>query len=210
MRNLRKYLLVRFTKLLMICPLFLFQTDQQPIDNLTILTNMASKAAQKIIDRISPDSSASIFVRSQSQHQTGRWLIENGLVKNLYQRGIPKIYLESQDSTNTIVTEFQILNLGVKYLPTKKKDLIERQFQIRLIVRVCEGLSGLVKFVDEFNEAYTDSVHVTDVTQIENENYSFTQANLPEKKGVKKYIEPLIVMTTTAGIIYLFFILRSN
>ncbi len=194
----------------MIFPLFLLQTVQQPVDNLTILNNMASIVAQKIIDRFSPDSSASILIRSQSQQQTGKWLIENGLAKSLYQIGISKIYLEKQDSNSTFVTEYQILTLGAKYLPTKKKDFIERKFQINLAVRVYEGSSGLVKFVDEFNEEYTDSVHVADVARIENEHYSFTQADLPEQKGIKKYIEPFIVMTTTAGIIYLFFRLRSN
>jgi hypothetical protein len=210
MRNLRKYLLVRFSKLFMMCPLFLFQTDQQPVDNLTIFNNMASMVAQKIIDRFSPDSSASISIRSQSQQQIGKWLIENVLVKSLYQRGISKIYLEKQDSTSTFVTEFQILALGVRYLPTKKKGIIERQIQINLAVRLFEGPSGLVKFFDEFNEEHTDSVHVADVARIENEYYSFTHVDLPEVKGIKKYIEPFIVMTTTAGIIYLFFRLRSN
>lgn len=210
MRNLKKYLLVRFSKLFMIYPLFFFQTDHQPIDNLTILNNMASIVAQKIVDRFSPDSSASILIRSQSQGQTGNWLIENGLTKNLHRRGISKIYLEKQDSTSTFVSEYQILALGVKYLPSKKKNFIERQFQIKLAVRAYEGVSGLVKFFDEFNEQYTDSVCICDLARIENEFYSFTHADLPEQKGLKKYIEPFIVMTTTAGIIYLFFRLRSN
>jgi hypothetical protein len=192
------------------CPLFLFQVDQQPIDNLAVLNNIASIISQKIVDRLSPDSSASILIRSQSQPQAGRWLIENGITKNLYQSGVSKIYLDKHDSTSTFIIEYQILSLGISYHPIDKKNLIERQFKLSLAVRALEGPSGLIKFFHELNEQYADSVNILDVAKFENKDFPFTQADLPAERGVKKYIEPFIVMTTTAGIIYLFFRLRSN
>lgn len=210
MRALRKYLLSELPKLFMIGPLFLFQTGQQRIDNLAVFTNMAAMVSQKIIDRLSPDSSAAILIRARSQPQAGQWLIENGMVKNLYQSGISKIYLDKYDSTSSYVIEYNIVAIGVDYHPTEQKNLIERQFKLSLAVRVTEGTTGLIKFFQEFDEQQTDSVKILDVARLENKDYPFTQASLPEARGLKKYIEPFIVMTTTAGIIYLFFRLRSN
>jgi hypothetical protein len=210
MQNWRKYLLVRITNFLLLCPLFLIQTDRQPIDNLSIFNNMTSTVARGIVDRLSPDSSAAIFIRSLSQQHAGNWLIENWLVKSLYQRGISKIYLEKQDSNSAFVIHFQIDSLGVEYLPTGKKNLVERRFKLNLAVRALEGSSGLVTFFQEFSEQYTDSVKIIDVKGLENKDFPFTQSDLPVQRGLKRFSEPFIVITTTAGIIYLFFRLRSN
>ena len=112
MRNLKKYLGGRISKQFVICPLFfLLQTGGHPIDNLSILNNMASSVAQKTVDQLSPDSSAAFLIRSQSQQQPGKWLVENWLVKTLYQRGISKIYLEKQESDSSDIIEFQIYAL---------------------------------------------------------------------------------------------------
>jgi hypothetical protein len=210
MRTLRKYLLSKLSKLFIICPLFLIQTDQQPVDNLAILNNMAAMVSQKIVDRLSPDSSASILIRAQSQGQAGKWLIENEIAKRLFQNGVSKIYIDKYDSSSTFVIEYQILSLRVSYHPTAKNNLIERQFRLNLTVRTWEGSSGLVKFLDEYNEQHTDSVNVIDVSKFENKDFPFTQASLPEERRFNKYIESFIVMTTTAAIVYLFFRLRSN
>lgn len=210
MQNLRKYLLVRIANFLLVCPLFLIQTDQQPVDNLSIFNGMTSTVAQRIVDRLSPDSSAAIFILSENQNQAGNWLIENWLVKSLFQRGISKIYLEKQDSSSAFAIHFQIDSLGVEYLPTGKNNLIERRFKLNLAVRALEGSSGLVNFFQEFTEQYTDSVKIVDVKRLENKAFPFTQSDLPQQRGLKRFSEPFIVITTTVGIIYLFFSLRSN
>jgi len=210
MSKLFKYFLGRFSGLFLVCPLYFMQTSQQPVDNLTILNNLASTVIQKIVDQLSPDSSASLLIYSQSQKQPGNWWLENWFVKNLYQRGVSKIQLNEQNSENDLIIEFKILTLGVQYLRTEKKNLIGRQCNLSLAVRATEGSSGLVKFSDEFIEQYADSVLIRDVSIVENKYFSFTQASLPERFGFKKFIEPLIVLSTTAGVVYLFFRLRSN
>jgi len=210
MQNVREYFLVRIANFLLICPLFLIQTDQQPTDNLSIFNNMTSTVTKKIVNQLSPDSSAAIFIRSQSQNQAGNWLIENWLVKSLYQRGLSKIYLEKPNSDSALVIQFKIDTLGVEYLPITTKNLVERRFKLNLTVRALEAASGFVRLFQQISEAYTDSVKIVAVKRLENSDYPFTQSQLPVQQGLKKFIEPVIVMSTTAAIIYLFFRLRSN
>lgn len=210
MRKLKKIILVRFTKLFLIVPLFLVQTNQQPVDNLTILNNLASTVVNKVIDGLTPDSTTSILIHSHSQQQNGNWWIENWFLKNLYQRGVSQIFLNKQNSSCMFVIEFQIHDVGVQYLPTYKKNIIKRQCKLNLAVRVFEASTGLVRFLHEFNEQFADSLYIRNVTKLENKDISFTQASLTEERGLKKLIEPFIVITTTAGIVYLFFRLRSN
>jgi len=210
MQNSSKNFLARIKNLLLLCPLFLIQEGQQPIDNLSIFNNMASTVAQKTIDRLSPDSTAAIIILSQSQEHAGNWLVENWFVKNLYQRGISKIYLEKLDSTRAFTIQFKIDTVGIEYFPTHNHKFVERRFKLSLAVRALEGSPGLVKFYQEFKENYVDKVKFIDLKRLENGDFPFTQAELPAEKGLKRYIEPLIVMSTTAAIVYLFFRLRSN
>jgi len=210
MLQLIKYILWQCPNLLLVCPLFFVQLKYQPVDNLTILNRLASAAVNSIVDQLSPDSSASLIIRSQNQQEEGNWWIENWFVKILNQRGISQIYLNQQVSSNEIVAEFKILTLGVQYLPTSKKGLIERKLKLNLAIRAFEGSTGQVKFVDEVTKLYADSVGISYIKNLEHSNYSFTYANIPENRKYKKYIEPFVVMITTAGIVYLFFHLRSN
>jgi len=209
MKKSVKYFLSRCSQLVLVCPFFM-QFDQQPVDNFSILNNLASTMVHRIVDRLSPDSSASLLIRSQGLQQAGNWWIKNWFVKDLQQRGISRVYLNQQILDKKYIIDVQILDLGVEYLPTGTKNLIKRQCKLKLNVLATEGSTGLIKIFDEVNEQYADSVSIYDVTRLENKNFSFTQASLPETQGFKKYIEPLLVMITTVGVVYLFFRLRSN
>lgn len=210
MRKNRRHLLVLVVGLMLSYPCFLLQAKQHPVDNLTIFNSMASTVVQKVIDKLSPDSSASILIHSQSQQHIGNWWLENWFVKVLSQKGLSKIHINEMESNTMLVLQFKILDLKVAYIPTDKKKMIERKFNLSLSVRAFDGSSGLIRFMDKISEQYADSIQIKDVSRLENRDYHFTQASLPEEKGIKKFIEPLIVMSTTAGIVYLFFRLRSN
>lgn len=205
-----KYLLGRLPKLFLVCPLFFIQSNQLPVDNLTILEKLASSMVNKVIDQLSPDSTASLSVQSKGQNQEGNWLIENMFAKNLIRRGVSDLYINQQNIDTDLVIEFNLLDLGVRYSSIQKNKLVQRNFKVGLSIRALDGSSGLVKFVDELHDQYADSVEVKNIKNLENRDFSFTQASVPQKEGFKKYIEPLIVITTTAGVVYLFYRLRSN
>ena len=210
MQRIYKYLAGRIPKIFVVFPLFLIQTDQQPVDNLNVLNSLASTMVRRIVDRLTPDSTASVLIKSQSKNREGNWWIESLFAKDLVKRGVTNLYINQENVETDFVIDYKILELGVRYNLIDNTDLVGRYFDVALAVRAIEGRSGLVKFVAELKEPYADSVNVKNINRLENKDFLFTQASLPEKKGIKKYIEPLIVMTTTAGIIYLFFRMRSN
>lgn len=205
-----KYLLGRLPKLFLVCPLFIIQNDQLPVDNLTILEKLASTMVNKVIDQLSPDSTASLLVKSMEHNPQGNWWIENMFAKNLIQRGVSNLYINQQNIETDLIIEFNLLDLGVRYSLIQKNKLIKRYFIVKMAIRALDGSSGLVKFIDEVQDQHADSVEVQDVKKLENRDFSFTQASVPQKEGFNKYIEPLIVIITTAGVVYLFYQLRSN
>ena len=203
--------LKRFSGLLLVYPVLFFQTSLKPQDNLTIFNRLASNAARRIVDQASPDSSLKITIQSHSHQEAGNWWIENWLVTELRNRNVTKIYVNQQNNVKDGLTiEFRIDDLSVKYLPIKDKNLINRQFKISLDVRLLQRETGFVKSLDNVTEQFVDTVQVKILAQLEDESYPFTCAKAPEKFGIQKYIEPFVIMGTTAGVIYLFFRLRSK
>lgn len=196
---------------LLIFPLLFFQTNQQPADNLTILNHLASNLMSKIVDQVAPDATDEIMIQSQSRQNPGNWWVENWLVKELSGRGLTKIYVQQQKSfVNGATIEFLINKLGVTYLPTDNKKYAIRQFIINLDVRLLDGGAGFVKSLDNVSEQFADTVQVNLLKQLEDKSYPFTSAVAPMNQGIRKYVEPFVVMATTAGVIVMFFQFRSK
>lgn len=211
MREICKIAYQRFSGFLLVYPFLFFQTNQNPIDNLTIFNRLASNVITEIVAQAAPDTSEKITIQSQNQQHAGNWWIENWFVKELSNRGVTKIYIHQQQRVEDGLTiEFRINDLGVNYLPTKNQELANRQFMINLDVRLLDGKTGFVKLLDNASGQFADTVQVNLLKQLEDESYPFTSAKLPENQGIRKYFEPFVVMATTAGVIYLFFSLRSK
>ena len=204
-------MLQRLPDLLLVCPLFLMQSNQKPVDNLTVLNRLAATVVDSIIVHLSPDSATSVTIQSQSQQHAGNWWIENWLLRKLKERGVSQIYInQPQSPGDGLNIEFQIRSLGVQYNPIAKKGLVERQVQVSLDVRVVEKPTGLVRVFDKISELSSDTVAVSIVQALEQKDFSFTMAVMPEQRGIRKYLEPFIAITTTTGIVFLFFHMRSK
>ncbi len=182
----------------------------QPADNLTVFNKLIDAIVQQMFARLPLSPDASILIRSLNATGDGKWLVENGIVKNLYQRGISSIYLEKSDSIPTVILDYQILDLAVRYNRSEQKKTIQRDIRVGLSVRASKGGSGQVLWLDEFQEQFQDMIRAHDVANLERDSFSFTHGKLPDARGAKFYIEPMIVTIATATVIYLFFRLRSK
>lgn len=211
MKDIWKNTLKRFSGLALIYPVLLFQTSLEPQDNLTIFNRLASNAARRIVSQASPDSSLKITIQSLSRQQAGNWWFENWLVTELRNRNVTKIHVNQQGNVEEgLIIEFRINDLSVNYLAINDKDVINRQFNINLDVRLLQGETGFVNLLDNVTEQFADTVQVKIIAQLQDESYPFTCANAPEKFGIQKYVEPFVILGATAGVIYLFFRLRSK
>ena len=191
-------------------PLFLYQSNGTTQDNLAIFQNLTLEIVHSVFEDISPDSSTTVSINSQDNREEGKWLIENGFIRYLLNKNLNIELGQAHNSDKQIIIEFQISRIGVQYFPISKKDELKRQINLELQVRVRTGISNKILLLKDYKKQYTDSVRITDIKRIENNNYPFTQGKLPEKWSFKILIEPVIVLITSATVIYLFFTLRSK
>ena len=61
-----------------------------------------------------------------------------------------------------------------------------------------------------FNFSYNDTVSTSDIKNIENSSYPFTQAQLPTEPFISSIYEPVIAVGATALTVILFFTIRSK
>ncbi|MDZ7332425.1 MAG: hypothetical protein ONB31_10650 [candidate division KSB1 bacterium] len=183
----------------------------QPSDNLTVCNELIDAIANTIFERLPKGQNISILIRSpyNSPNDT-KLLVENGIIKNFFQRGLTTIYLEKSDSIPTFILDYQILDFSVNYARGMQKKFIQRGIKLHLKMRATEGRSGQVLWVDEFQQRFEDQVRTRDVSNLEHSSIPLTQGKLPEQNGLRVYLEPMIITAATATIIYLFFRLRSK
>jgi len=199
-----------FLIIFMTCPVFLVHSNQLPIDNLSILSKLTSEIVDSVFQRLHLDSSDAVLIQSANKEDCANWVVENELVKKLLQSANDIIIGESANSKINYFIEYRIIRFGVDYLPTSKKDLIQRKILVNLKITTSRGQHSNVDLYKNFTRQFVDSVRISEIQKLESERYPFTQSQIVLEPGFGKYIEPIIVMATTVGIVYLFFQLRSN
>lgn len=106
---------------------------------------------------------------------------------------------------------YSLDELKVEYGKPYKSGFFENHLTERII-----SVSGSYAFevedikVNKFNIKSVDTVLVNDIPQLENYSFPFTQNEIPEESFFGSITEPLIMLTTAATAIILFFIVRSK
>jgi len=210
----RRYqsIFTRLPILILLSRLTVISASQPPIDNLSIFQSLAAKVTDELLSQVSLDSTMTISISPLNRHADGNWLMESSLMQGLSRNGIRRIQLyQPTDSTKSDYRiEFQLIRLQMHYESQSDKTSIARHMELHVTARIVEPGSGLVKYSETLTEAYADSVHANQIEMLENRNFSFTHAAVPQRPGLRKYFEPSLIILTTFGIVYLFFSLRSS
>ena len=201
-----KYLLIFF----LLYPAVNVHSTQLPTDNLTVFCQLTSNIVDSVVNRIEPDSANIVKINSLNKENQCNWVIENEFVKKLMFSGVDILINGTSNTKFNYLIEFSIVNFNVKYFPTSEKKTVQRKQIVSLDIRALHGQNGKVIFVKRFTKQFVDSVRIENISKIENQNFPFTAAKIPVNLGLKKYLEPFIVLLTSVGIIYMFFSLRSK
>ncbi|MDZ7264233.1 MAG: hypothetical protein ONB16_06580 [candidate division KSB1 bacterium] len=202
----------RFEKFFLLSPLLWFSLEQAPVDNLTVLNQLASAVVTSMLSEIEVAPKGAAVIRSASARDSCNWWFEERLIQALNDRGVSEIKVDPQANTfSGLLIEYQLLSLGVKYLPIASKDSVQRQASISVAIRVLTSPSNVLSLQQSFNQQYADTVAIRWLDELENKKLSFTMAEPPiQRSKFKQYVEPLIVMATTGTVVVLFYYLRSR
>lgn len=111
-----------------------------------------------------------------------------------------KVVFENFD----VVTEYQETKKGMLGLSSKVKRKIYFNVNGFIVDNTLMDITDTI----QFNSIYDDVVKTSDLNLIENSKYEFCHGKMIKASSWTKYIEPGIVITTVAGVVFLLFTMR--
>jgi hypothetical protein len=218
---------VAFCAILLCCSIVLFAQERisttLPKRNLEILDSLISKnIAPKIIKQlrlpIFPASLTQQMADSSPFHDTLRlrsnsheaaWILEQALFSQLPRK---KRYRTSDSATPQYCLHLRMEEAATRYTACQDNvDLLQRDILCTVHAHL-ETKYGAIQELQSLSELARDTISRRLVANLENKQYPFTQANVPDAPPNfwKQVVEPALVIAAAGIMVALFFFVRTQ
>lgn len=179
--------------------------------NLDLLQSMVSQPVLNAVDSLAT-APVRIMIESKSSSEFSDWLVQQ-LRKDL----LSKNYLVVADGDTsqvdlTIVIEdlkSEIVYRGIDRDLWLRVSKYQRSIETLLTFYIKNNRESILYTYSKRNEQ-KNILSRSQIDQVENNFFSFSEGQKIESGIVNKLIEPAIITIATAGVMYLFFSLRSG
>lgn len=189
--------------------------DPQP--NLALLRSAVAEVAERAIAEV---RASQIVLRPLPPGHEANWLLEQELVRAAQVRGI-QLYVPQDSSARSDVggredastLGFAVLGVGIKYRDRQggllKHARITRTASVTVHFREVTW-DGRLRWSRDFEHQVEDTVPLRLVKRLEEERMAFTHGDLPQVQGLRRVLEPALVLVVTGVVTYLFYAYRSR
>ncbi len=176
-----------------------------PRENIDILDSLAKSAAMEFCEKVSAMDLDSL--KPELTQHPAAWLIEKNIVSCAAAGGI-KI-LSGEESTPK--ADIWISAVGVSYERIPDSDMIKRTCRVNFSASIPAEGKGKTE-AGNFERIYTDTLNKHDINMVQHQTYSFAKAELPPENPSlwESIAEPVIIITSAAVAVALFFTVRSE
>lgn len=187
-----------------ICVLFLIAGyTSYASTNLEIQDSLAAEFAENIAELLNSEKISALAIEVKSHD--AEWLVTQKLNNRFVKDDI-----KLSDSAGSKLTVIIKRIAPVYKLIDDSKDSASRKIKLSMEFNLKQN--DRILHSDSFKKTYRDNVSRDKYQLLENNDYKFTQGDMPaEDLGfMEKYIEPVIVVSAAVLSVYLFFSIRSN
>jgi hypothetical protein len=124
--------------------------------------------------------------------------------------------LQSRQASDSVAydVEISVIEYGVRYDNLRQEGIfgsrsVDRVVNMHIQTRFTERSSARVVRQSEMDTTATDTVEVSQISQIEHPNVVATHARLPEEGFFSGWAEPLVVVGSVVVAVFLLFTIRS-
>jgi hypothetical protein len=201
------YVLRNFNAFFVLCflpSLVLGQKNINIIDSL--VTNIIEK---EVLRNVSNISDTIVFKYSGEVPEEINYLYH--IAGNLLDLNSFKVYRNySQElSFQGIVLEISKFSIEIHYQALKRKGQVARTVNISLQGQMFQIKTGEIIRPIRKGNAYRDEITVDQIAALENSPYKFTRGSYKQYSTWETTIEPLLIVTSVAVMVFLFFMLRT-
>jgi hypothetical protein len=142
---------------------------------------------------------------------TDSWIVENAILQKVYEHHRSRITSDSGTFSYPTL-EFAISDMSIKYVKVFYDGFLGAKKVIRSVNLDLSSkitAQGALKAIDLLHQEYQDTVNYDSIPYLENGSIISTRSSLPEDTFIDRILSPLIVTSSVAVIVYLFFTLRK-
>ena len=175
--------------------------------NLEIFYSLADSIVDNIVKEI-PSSEKKLVLKLNLGESYS--LFSNTIISEFRKNG-KEIFEYSNDSTTLPYVNIVMEGAGVEYGEVFRDGWFGTHYVQRYSIifgNYLQTSSGDQK--KEFEITTVDTVKVEDIKYLENDSFPFTKGSIPPEPFLSGVAEPIIAIGTTAAVVVLFFIIRSN
>ncbi|PIW70832.1 MAG: hypothetical protein COW08_00105 [Ignavibacteriales bacterium CG12_big_fil_rev_8_21_14_0_65_30_8] len=137
-------------------------------------------------------------------------LFQNRILYDLKEGNI-KVNLFPQRNENITNINFAIEKMEVNYYDIERESLFGEFLMPReLTIKGNFSISRENTFTKNYNYTFLDTVNVKAVSELENASYTITKGKMPSEPFFSSITEPVIVISSAAVAVILFFTIRSK
>lgn len=187
------------------------ELDRIVSSNVEVFERLASRLGHTIVGKIAlRQGDVLAFFSMQSSDLE---FLSHGVVRGMQAAGC-SVLVGPQATSAVPKIKMQFLEGRVEYGKAFRDGmfgtkLTERSVTLQASVEAHSGEPNQVVFSDMLNEAWTDTVSVSIIGDLESAQLGVTQARPPAEPLLDRLFAPVVIIGATAVVIYLFFTVRS-
>ncbi len=205
-------LLKRFVILMILIQPVCGFLQTQTRGNETIIANLlVAQALESITEIIRPGQR--IQIKASENTDANRWLTQI-LTDSCLERNY-LVYSSPDSAAKTdYVIEIADVKTKISYHPTGQKLLILKKGYRRSLTaefrQIIRDKNSRIWMDKQFKEEYSDVIPASVISDVENKEKRFTTGTKKQSTFINRWLEPVIITTATATVVFLFYSLRSD
>ncbi len=181
----------------------------------TNLQVLDSALVQPVIARLDslPERVENVQLVLKNQSGLGEWAVQK-IQEKLLDRRIAVYDSFPDELQNKYTVVINQMQASIQYR-VKKRNLLFRASKYERTISFIlsfyiKNKNESILYSNSKNFDYQDVISKSEMKKLENDGYPFTAGSKAESKLMKRIFEPVLVTVTTAGVVYLFYTLRSG
>jgi len=187
-------------------------SQTRSLTNLEVLSQLVEEAVVEFIEKTEIDSGVII---NCSQADDG----VSGFIQDQFLQGLAQLGIQTRTTTDSaeqdVHLKVNVTKASVRYEKFYRrgfwsKGWIQREAELNILLKLIQGQENEVDRISEISKNRYDDVPMLELDYIEQNGFLIGRPNRPHEEGIRKWLEPAVVVTAIGGAVYLFYSIRSK
>lgn len=182
--------------------------------NLELLSSVVDEIVKDGMRQCGIDSDSKVFLHQlNGESEVTRFILDR-YVQGLLKRGV-EIYTKADSVDEGVFLSLIVTKASVSYDGISRRNFlgegwVGRRAEVTLSVQAVNNRSRKVEWAGDLHGNMRDRIPLSKLNIVEQGGFILGKPERPRQRGIRKWIEPIVVLGTIGGVAYLFYSIRSR